>query len=255
MPLTRARNAAGGQSGQLSREMRRSKLALFIQQFEQEAHERLNELNTKMENMLSTVDKAFKVELLKMPPSLQNTLISDVLREAETSASEVSIAIKNESCEIPMLPKRMPNRRGDVKSTDSPDQSTPPQRSSTKPAKGGKWPKRTGTLVGSNSAGNLGSTSATVKRTVRCPNTNDPNTLSQRKPKLRSVVSTGDLHCSVGGAAAHITVTTGRGQMVSFSEEMKDEINLDLLDDVAWCQIQKLTGLMEHLSQRSRCRK
>lgn len=30
-------------------------------------------------------------------------------------------------------------------------------------------------------------------------------------------------------------------QTVSFSEETKDEINLDLLDDVAWCQIQKLT--------------
>lgn len=30
-------------------------------------------------------------------------------------------------------------------------------------------------------------------------------------------------------------------QTVSFSEETKDEINLDLLDDVAWHQIQKLT--------------
>ena len=29
--------------------------------------------------------------------------------------------------------------------------------------------------------------------------------------------------------------------MVSFSEETKDEINWDLLDYVAWCQIQKLT--------------
>lgn len=29
--------------------------------------------------------------------------------------------------------------------------------------------------------------------------------------------------------------------MVSFSEETKDDINLDLLDDVAWCQIQKLS--------------
>lgn len=39
----------------------------------------MNELESKMENMLSTVDKVFKVELMKMPPSLQNTLIGDLL--------------------------------------------------------------------------------------------------------------------------------------------------------------------------------
>lgn len=32
-----------------------------------------------MENMLSTVDKVFKVELMKMPPSLQTTLIGDLI--------------------------------------------------------------------------------------------------------------------------------------------------------------------------------
>lgn len=37
------------------------------------------------------------------------------------------------------------------------------------------------------------------------------------------------------------TLTLRLLQTVSFSEETKDEINLDLLDDVAWCQIQKLT--------------
>lgn len=96
----------------------------------------------------------------------------------------------------------------------------------------------------------------------------------------RSVVSAGDLHCSMAASAAHITVTTARGQVqtllpsaiiqiywtrclcfplmfkgqmpqsctrsfglqtVSFSEETKDEINFDMLDDVAWCHIQKLT--------------
>lgn len=53
--------------------------------------------------------------------------------------------------------------------------------------------------------------------------------------------------------AAHILATRGAApphseqavylllQTVSFSEETKDEINLDLLDDVAWHQIQKLT--------------
>lgn len=43
------------------------------------AQERLNDLEVKMENMLATVDKVFKVEIMKMPPSLQNTLIGDLI--------------------------------------------------------------------------------------------------------------------------------------------------------------------------------
>lgn len=43
------------------------------------AQERMNELEAKLENVLSTVDRVFKVEILKMPPSLQNTLIGDLI--------------------------------------------------------------------------------------------------------------------------------------------------------------------------------
>lgn len=113
MPLKRRRNAGPAHSKeQLGREMRQSRLALFIQQFEKEgleaaaaqkcqvsrpllspkipsvfvlfcfvflAQERMNELEAKMENMLATVDKVFKVELMKMPPSLQSTLIGHLM--------------------------------------------------------------------------------------------------------------------------------------------------------------------------------
>lgn len=108
MPVKRSRRAGGAQSKELlSREMRRSRMALFIQQFEKEgpetslhpphpphppiytplpphpsfpsAQERMNDLEVKMENMLATVDKVFKVEIMKMPPSLQNTLIGDLM--------------------------------------------------------------------------------------------------------------------------------------------------------------------------------
>lgn len=43
------------------------------------AQERVNEMEAKMENTLATVEKVFKVELMKMPPSLQNTLIGDLI--------------------------------------------------------------------------------------------------------------------------------------------------------------------------------
>lgn len=39
----------------------------------------MNELEAKMENMLATVDKVFKVELMKMPPTLQKTLIGHLI--------------------------------------------------------------------------------------------------------------------------------------------------------------------------------
>ncbi|XP_034532593.1 borealin-2 [Notolabrus celidotus] len=252
MPLKRTRNAGNAQSKeQLSREKRQSRLALFIQQFEKEAQERLNEREAKMENMLATVDKVFKVEVMKMPPSLRDTLIGDLISEEEISTSDVSIAMKSEYLEMNQPLRRVPSKR--AKSTNSPPvQHTPAQRTSSKTSKGGKGTKRTRTLVGSNSTGNLGGSSLAAKRTQsRLTKTIDQTIPT--KPKLRSVVSTGDLHCSMAGSAAHITVTTALGQTVSFSEETKDEINLDLLDDAAWCQIQKLTSLMAYLSRRSRC--
>ena len=114
MPLRRTRNAGTAPSKeQLGREMRQSRLVLFIQQVEKEgqgatehhtsshlpspvlttpehvpltAQERMNDLEAKMENTLATMDKVFKVEVMKMPPSLQSALIGDLI-SGEPSAS------------------------------------------------------------------------------------------------------------------------------------------------------------------------
>ncbi|KAF7669012.1 hypothetical protein LDENG_00264000 [Lucifuga dentata] len=239
MPKKRTKQEGSSQNKeQVSREMRQSRLALFIQQFEKEAQERMNELEAKMDNMLATVDKVFKVELMKMPPSLQNTRIGDLLSD-EVSASEASIAMKSEVLEIQQPLRRAPSKR--VKLSDSsPSELTPPQTSSAKTAKRGKGTKKTRALCKSNSTGNHRGSSVSVKRTQsHVTKTCEQNTVT--KPRLRSVVSAGDVSCSLAGFAPHVTITTAQGQAVSFSEETKDEINLDLLDDVAWCQIQKLT--------------
>uniref|UniRef100_A0A3Q3L5R3 Cell division cycle associated 9 n=1 Tax=Mastacembelus armatus TaxID=205130 RepID=A0A3Q3L5R3_9TELE len=240
MSLRRARNAGTVlDKSELSRELRRKNFSLFIQQFEKEAQLRMTELEGTTENMLATVDKVFKVELMKLPPSLLNARIGDVISEEATSASDVSIALRNECPEMHQPLKRVPSKR--IKSTDStPDQSARVQKAPSKTSKGGNGTKKTRTLAGSNSAGDLGGTSVIVKRTQSRVNKTSDQTRTP-KPKLRSVVSTGDLNCSMVGSAAHITVTTAQGQTVSFSDETKHDINLDLLDDVAWCQIQKLT--------------
>lgn len=39
----------------------------------------MEEREAKMENLLATVEKVFKVELMKMPSSLRNTLIGDLI--------------------------------------------------------------------------------------------------------------------------------------------------------------------------------
>lgn len=40
----------------------------------------MNELEAKMESTLSTIDEVFRVELMKLPLSLQNTRIGDLMR-------------------------------------------------------------------------------------------------------------------------------------------------------------------------------
>ncbi|XP_033839296.1 borealin-2 [Periophthalmus magnuspinnatus] len=224
-------------------ELRRKRMALFIQQFEKEAQERMRDLESKVENILATIDKVFRVELMKMPPSLKNMRIGDLISAEELPASDVSIALKNEVIEIQQPPRR--GARNRLKSTDAvPVQGTPASRGTV--TKGGKNARmRTRTLPESISTGNL--RTAALKRTESLK-INDQTATT--KPKLRSVVSAGDMQCSGAGASAHITVTTREGRSVCFSEENKDDINLDLLDDVAWCQIQRLTSLMDHLSSR-----
>ncbi|CAB1339566.1 unnamed protein product [Coregonus sp. 'balchen'] len=59
-----------------------------------DAQDRINEMEAKLEQTLATVDRVFKVELMKMPPALQKTLIIDLINADDISAGEVTIAIK-----------------------------------------------------------------------------------------------------------------------------------------------------------------
>nr|XP_061800451.1 borealin-2-like [Nerophis lumbriciformis] len=106
-------------------------------------------------------------------------------------------------------------------------------------------------LTATISAGNLGAAATQKGR----PRTKTSGEARPAKRKIRNVVSTGDLDCSEAGSAAHITVTTGQGQTMCFSEENKDNVNFDLLDDVALHQIQKLGKMIEYLSRKGRSKK
>ncbi|XP_068611608.1 borealin-2 [Brachionichthys hirsutus] len=233
MSVRRKRNA-GTTPGDEQLGRRKLRTGLFMQEVEKEAQARMNELEAKIENQRAIIDKAFKVEVMKMPLSLQDALLADLIRDEEgesESASEVSIAMKKESLQVDPPLRRLPSKRREA---------------------AGEETKRPRTLVGSSSTGSLrGSTPA--KRAQNYLKTVEQSV--PRKRPLRSVVSAGNLHCSMVASAAHITVTTGRGQAVSFSEETRDEINLDVLDDVAWSQIQRLKNLMDYLSRQGRRQK
>ncbi|CAL8327515.1 unnamed protein product [Lota lota] len=109
---------------------------------------------------------------------------------------------------------------------------------------------------GSASAGNLRAltflAARTPSRVARMPSrVARPVDPVKTKPVLRSVSSAGDL-CSVAGCGPHVTLTTSQGQRFCLSEETKDDINLDLLDDVAMFQMQRLMRLMNYLSSKAK---
>eukprot|EP00066_Takifugu_rubripes_P015816 XP_011605082.1 PREDICTED: borealin-2-like [Takifugu rubripes] len=138
MPVDKRGEAGRSQNQE---QLNRGRLALFLQQVEKEAEERMNELEAKMENMLVTIDKAFKVEMMKMPPSLLNTRIGDLISEEDLfSRPEASITLKNESELVPPSLRRVPSRRGDAQASTS-SSSTPPNRSSAKTSKAGRAAK------------------------------------------------------------------------------------------------------------------
>ncbi|XP_033962133.1 borealin-2 isoform X2 [Pseudochaenichthys georgianus] len=196
---------------------------------------------TVKECMLAVIDEVV------IDQKVKDGVTSAIKKEEDFSASDVSIAMKNESLEIPL-----PLRRTRSKIAQSTDSDSPDLQPSAKTSKGGRATKKSKTLVGSNSTGNVRGTPATAKRTQSLLAKNNDQTRAIQ-PKLRSVVSDGDLHCSMPGSAAHITVTTAQGQALSFSEETQEDIDVDLLDDVALCQFQRLTSMMDNLSRRRRC--
>ncbi|RXM31610.1 Borealin-2 [Acipenser ruthenus] len=84
----KAKKSEDNTENQTSKEQRDQKIKLFMQHFENEAKERRNYLETKLEKLVSTVDKAFKVELMKMPLDLQHTKLKNL--KIATSKIQVS---------------------------------------------------------------------------------------------------------------------------------------------------------------------
>ncbi|NXS96579.1 BORE2 protein, partial [Jacana jacana] len=65
--------------GALSQEKKNQRIALFLSDFDQQAKEHIQEMENELQLMLQMVEKAFTVELLKMPAAIRKMKRKDFL--------------------------------------------------------------------------------------------------------------------------------------------------------------------------------
>ncbi|KAB5525820.1 hypothetical protein PHYPO_G00144600 [Pangasianodon hypophthalmus] len=235
-----SQSSEGLQRDQAADKLRKRK-ELFIQQFEKEAQERINEMEAKLDKLLATLDRAVKIEMMKLPQSLHTTLIKDIMSAQETSFGEVTMAIESASPEISKPLSRKPSKKGKASTTMAAQRSTGPVKTDDNKRK----PKKK--LQPSNSTGNLRCVSTVSgKRTQgRVMKLSDQALLLGGHMRLQSRSLSDDL-----SGLATATITTSLGETLFLSEENKDEVKLELLDELAICQMQKIKELMEYLCNK-----
>uniref|UniRef100_A0AAR2KM74 Borealin N-terminal domain-containing protein n=1 Tax=Pygocentrus nattereri TaxID=42514 RepID=A0AAR2KM74_PYGNA len=146
--------SVGQPEGQPGVDKLRKRKELFIQQFEKEAQERINEMEAKLDKLLSTVDRAFKIEMMKLPQSLHTTLVKDLMNAQESSVGEVTMAIASASPDISRPLSRKPSKK--VKDSNSTQQKSTGQIKTDEGTKRRAKKK----MQSSSSTGNLRSASA-----------------------------------------------------------------------------------------------
>ncbi|NWS52074.1 BORE2 protein, partial [Chunga burmeisteri] len=63
----------------LSQEKKAQRIALFLSDFDQQAKEKIQEMKKELDSLLQTAEKAFTVELLKMPVAIRKMKRKDLL--------------------------------------------------------------------------------------------------------------------------------------------------------------------------------
>ncbi|XP_077479104.1 borealin-2 [Stigmatopora argus] len=246
--MKRSKNSAKARyQEELNSQSRKRNISLFIQQVEKEAQERMEGLECKLDNLLANIEQVFEVELMKLPPTIRETHLGDLITAEEWASSKVSLAPQKSPEMNQRSLRSLTSRKGKFD-----DPLAAQSCLSRKNSKTLKATTRNGLLTATISAGNL-RTSTPPQKGRRW--TKPGSEAGPGKRKIRNVVSTGDLDCSEAGSAAHITVTTAQGQTMCFSEENKDNINFELLDDVALHQIQMLGRMIEYVSGKGRGKK
>ncbi|KAJ8340143.1 hypothetical protein SKAU_G00347760 [Synaphobranchus kaupii] len=232
---------------QLSIEQKDQKKKLFMQQFKKEAQERICEMELKVEQLLATVDRACRVQLMKLPPQLQGTLLKDLMREDDDAAGEVTIAIEAQSPEIhrPLTRKTSKKVQASESATRrkrllSAQNKTPSSEVSKKMTKARSAGVSYNPKIQRSCSTNLKRTQGCVAKAC------DPVAIGLSNGKKRSASTASQF------VTATATMLTSCGEALFLSDEVKDSIDVDMIDDSAVHQMQKLMQLMDYLCKKAK---
>ncbi|KAM6380540.1 borealin-2-like isoform 2-T2 [Pluvialis apricaria] len=92
--------------GALSQEKKDQRIALFLSDFDQQAKENIQEMKKELDSLLQTAEKAFTVELLKMPLAIRKMKRKDLLNLQ--GGEEVALAAAVTDCSLEDVPN-IPN--------------------------------------------------------------------------------------------------------------------------------------------------
>ncbi|XP_029882785.1 borealin-2-like isoform X3 [Aquila chrysaetos chrysaetos] len=103
--------------GALSQEKKDQRIALFLSDFDQQAKENIQEMKKELDSLLQTAEKAFTVELLKMPVAIRKMRRKDLLNLR--GGEEVAFAAAVTDCSLQDIPnpKLVTTNRKKVKVT------------------------------------------------------------------------------------------------------------------------------------------
>ncbi|XP_075017350.1 borealin-2-like isoform X3 [Calonectris borealis] len=90
--------------GALCQEKKDQRIALFIRDFDQQAKENIQEMKKKLDSLLRTAEKAFTVELLKMPVAIRKMKRRDLLITDLRGGEEAALAAAVTDCALEDIP-------------------------------------------------------------------------------------------------------------------------------------------------------
>ncbi|XP_072727879.1 borealin-2-like isoform X1 [Ciconia boyciana] len=90
--------------GAVSQEKKDQRIALFLSDFDQQAKENIQEMKKELDSLLQTAEKAFTVELLKMPVAIKKMKRKDLLITDLRGGEEVALAAAVTDCSLEDIP-------------------------------------------------------------------------------------------------------------------------------------------------------
>ncbi|XP_075622198.1 borealin-2-like isoform X3 [Balearica regulorum gibbericeps] len=106
-PVGKRRSSDSGvepDRGALSQEKKNQRIALFLSDFDQQAKENIQEMKKELDSLLQTAEKAFTVELLKMPVAIRKMKRKDLLITDLQGGEEVALAAAVTDCSLEDIP-------------------------------------------------------------------------------------------------------------------------------------------------------